>query len=282
VARDENMTKAANRMHISQSALSRQLRNLEDELGCKLFIRHSFSIELTPEGQLLRKRARDLIEMADKIEDEFSNLNELTGGSISIGCAESYLIEHLAAAIKEFKKSYPNFHYQITSGDSEQVLERLDNGLLDFALIVEAPNLHKYYDIKMPGADCWGLVFKADDPLAKKEQITFEDLKGLPLLCSEQSWQNDVPRWAQTGMEELHLEGSFRLAYNGSLFAKTGLGYLLTFEHLIDTSAQSGLVFRPLYPQLTCEMHFVYRRHQMFSPIAQKFLEHIQETFSEQ
>lgn len=272
IAREENMTRAAELLHVTQPTLSKQMQHLEEELGKKLFRRHSFSIELTEEGMLLRKRAEDLLSMADKISAEFSAMDDMVGGNIYFGCAESCQIRHLARVIKHFKQQYPDFHYHITSGDTEQVTEKLDQGLLDFAVIVEKPDYGKYNVLKMPEADRWGLIMPADSALAQKDQIEFEDLRGLPLFCSEQSWRNDLPGWCENRMDELHLEGSFRLAYNGSVFAREGLGYLLTFAHLIDTSEGSGLVFRPLFPVLETEMYIIWKKGQVFTPIAERFL----------
>lgn len=278
-AREENMSKAAERMHISQSALSKQLKGLEEELGKKLFVRHSFSIELTEEGMLLRKRAEDLLSMADKITAEFASMDDIIGGNIYFGCAESYQLRHLAALIKRFKKQYPGFHYHITSGDTEQVTEKLDKGLLDFAVLVERPDYAKYNVVKMPESDRWGLVMPAGGALAQKDCITFEDLLGLPLFCSGQGWHADLPLWCGERINELTLEGSFRLSYNASVFTREGLGYLLTFEHLVNTSSESGLVFRPLYPELTTDMFIIWKKHQVFTPIAERFINELQKEF---
>ena len=276
VAREENMTRAAEKLHVTQPTLSKTLKALEDELGKKLFTRHSFSIRLTDEGVLLRNRAEDLVSMADKITQEFVTLDDITGGDIYLGLAESYQIRMLARAIKEFQRQYPELHYHITSGDTEQVTEKLDKGLLDFAVLVETPDSAKYEALIFPHTDVWGVVFPADDPLEKKKTITVDDLIGLPLFCSEQSWRNDLPRWCGDRMKELRLEGSFRLSYNGSMFAREGLGYLLTFDRLIDTSSDSGLVFRPLSPMLENKLYLVWKKYQMLSPIAERFLKHLQ------
>ena len=148
--------------------------------------------------------------------------------------------------------------------------------MLDFAVLVETPDSAKYEALIFPHTDVWGLVFPADDPLEKKKTITVDDLIGLPLFCSEQSWRNDLPRWCGDRMKELRLEGSFRLSYNGSMFAREGLGYLLTFDRLIDTSSDSGLVFRPLSPMLENKLYLVWKKYQMLSPIAERFLKHLQ------
>ena len=279
-AREENMTRAAETLHVTQPTLSKQLKALEDELGKKLFVRHSFSIELTEEGILLRKRAEDLVRMADRISEEFSSLDDIAGGDLYFGLAESYQIRYLAREIKAFKQSYPDLHYHITSGDTEQVTEKLDKGILDFAVLVEKPDSSKYHFLEFPEADIFGLVMPAGDKLAKKKAIRIDDLTGLPLFCSEQSWHADILRWYGDRIDELHLEGSFRLSYNGGIFVTEGLGYLLTFDHLINTGENSGLAFRPLMPALTVKMYLVWKKYQIFSPIAERFLEQIRKSFS--
>lgn len=279
VAREENMTRAAELLHVTQPTLSKQLKSLEDELGKKLFTRHSFNIALTEEGVLLRNRAEDLVRMADKIEQEFLTLDDITGGDIYFGLAESYQIRYLAREIRDFKKTYPGLKYHITSGDTEQVTEKLDKGLLDFAVICETPDERKYDYILFPEADHFGAVIPSDSELTKKDLITPGDLAGQPLFCSEQSWENDIRPWAKDNFPTLHLEGSFRLSYNGSMFAKEGLGILLTLSNLIDTSPESGLVFRPLSPHLEMKMYLIWNKYQSFTPIAERFLAQVRQSF---
>ena len=257
VAREENMSRAAEQLHVTQPTLSKALKALEEELGKKLFTRHSFSITLTEEGVLLRNRAEDLVSMADKIEQEFLSLDDITGGDIYFGLAESYQIRYLAREIRQFKKLYPNLRYHITSGDTELVTEKLDKGLLDFAVICETPNARKYNFIRFPEADYFGAVMPAVSELAKQDEITASDLVGQPLFCSEQSWENDIRPWAKELFSQLRLEGSFRLSYNGSMFAREGLGVLLTLNDLVSTSKESGMVFRPLSPHLEMKMYLI-------------------------
>ena len=280
VAREENMSRAAEHLHVTQPTLSKALKALEDELGKKLFTRHSFSISLTEEGVLLRNRAEDLISMADKIEQEFLMLDDITGGDIYFGLAESYQIRYLAREIRSFKETYPDLRYHITSGDTEQVTEKLDKGLLDFGVICETPDERKYHSILFPEEDYFGAVIPVNSELAKKDSITADDLTGLPLFTSEQSWENDIRPWAGDKFSRLHLEGSFRLAYNGSMFAREGLGILLTLNNLIDTSPDSGMVFRPLSPHLEMKMYLIWNKYQSFTPIAERFLKQIETSFS--
>ena len=279
VAREENMTRAAEMLHVTQPTLSKALKALEDELGKKLFTRHSFSIELTGEGALLRDRAEDLISMADKIEKEFLSLDDLTGGELYFGLAESWQIRFLARELRILKEHCRGLRYHITSGDTEQVTEKLDKGLLDFAVICETPDERKYDAVVFPEEDIWGLVLPAGAPLAEKEAITMDDLAGLPLFTSEQGWEADIRRWAGERFGELHLEGSFRLAYNASLFVREGLGYQLTFRGLVDVSEGSGLAFRPLFPPLTTRLYLIWNRYQAFTPIAERFLAQVRRTF---
>lgn len=272
IAREENMTKAADILHITQPTLSRQIKSLEDELGQKLFIRHSFHIELTEAGILLRKQAEDLLSMANKITDSFQSLDDISGGDLYFGLAESYQIGFLAEFIKDFKIKYPNLKYHITSGDTEQVVEKLEKGILDFAAIVEKPDFNKYNVVSFPEADKWVAIVSSSHKLASKSFITPKDLIGIPLFCSAQSWENDIPGWAGKVFRELKLEGSFRLSYNGSLFAKKGLGCLLSFDKLVDTSEGSGLKAIPLSPALLTPMYLIWKKQQLFSPIAERFI----------
>ena len=279
VAREENMTRAAELLHVTQPTLSKALKALEDELGKKLFTRHRFSIRLTDEGVLLRERAEDLVSMADKIEKEFISLDDITGGELFLGLAESYLIKYIADAIRTLKERYPRLQYHITSGDTEQVADKLQKGILDFVVLAEEPDIKKYDFLPFPEADVWGLIVPADDPLAEKKEIRIDDLIGNPLFCSEQAWDKEVAAWAGKKYAALHLEGSFRLSYNGSVFAKSGLGYLLTFDKLIDVSPESGLVFVPLYPRLETKLYLVWKKYQTFTPIAERFLQQMRTEF---
>ena len=279
-AREENMTRAAEILHVTQPTLSKQMKALEDELGKKLFLRHSFSITLTEEGILLRNRAEDLVNLADKIEQEFVSLDDINGGELYLGMAESCQIKYLARVIKDFKKRYPNLHYHITSGDTEQIVDKLDKGLLDFLVLAEQPDSRKYEYIEFPERDLWGLILPENNPLAQKKAISARDLAGLPLFCSEQAWEREIKNWAGNDFASLTLEGSFRLAYNGSIFTREGLGYLLTFDHLINTAKGSGLIFLPLTPRLETSLYIAWNRYQAFTPIAERFLKQLRISFA--
>ena len=281
IAREGNMTRAAEYLHVSQPTLSKQMKELEAELGKKLFRRGSNSVSLTSEGMLLRKRAEDILEMVDKTTDEFQSLNDITGGEIRIGCAESYQVKYLAQSIRTLKRKCPLVRYHLSSGNTEQVTERLDKGLFDFAVIVEPPNLSKYNYLEVPEANCWGIVMRTDSPLVTKEKIQVNDLIGLDLITSQQAMEVDIPRWCGEKVDMLNLSGTVNLFYNGSVFVKEGLGYLLTFEHLVETGAEHDLCFRPLDPPLETKMYVIWKKYQVFTPIAELLLDQLKQDFSE-
>lgn len=275
IAREGNMSRAAESLHVTQPTLSKQMKDLEQELGKKLFRRGSKSVSLTDEGMFLRKRAEDILDMVDKTADEFKELDNITGGEVHIGCAESHQIKYLAKVIKIFKERYPLFRYHLTSGNTEQVTERLDRGLIDFAVIVEPPNLSKYNYLEVPEVNTWGLVMKKNDALSQKDSICIDDLTGLDLICSAQAMQADIPRWCGEKADMLNLSGTVNLVYNGSVFVKEGLGYMLSFDKLADTGSDSELCFRPLEPPLHTKMYVIWKKYQMFTPITQLLLDEL-------
>ena len=273
IARCGSMTKAAEVLHVSQSALSKQMNSLEEKLGKKLFRRGSRNVFLTEEGLIFKKRAEDIVDMIDKTKKEFETMSDLQGGDVYLGCAESYLMSYVAKKIKELKKRYPLFRYHIISGDRLVVLDRLDRGLLDFGVVVERPNPDKYSFIELPGSNKWGVIMRKDHELANKEKITVEDLYGYELICSEQSIEVDISRWCGKKIDKLNFTGTTNLAYNGSIFVKEGLGLMLCLEHLTDKGVDDDLVFKYLYPTLENKLYLIWNKYQVFSPIANKFLE---------
>lgn len=280
IAREGNMTRAAESLHVSQPSLSKEMKALETELGQKLFHRNRGGLKLTDAGMLLRQRTEDIIDMVDKTAAEFGALDEINGGDIYIGCAESEQISHLARVIGAFKEKYPLIRYHLSSGNTEQVAEKLDKGLLDLAFIVEPPDMSKYNYIEIPGADVWGVVMRRDSPLACKKSIRPDDLYGLPLICSGQAMRVDIPRWCGEKADMLNFSGTVNLCYNGAIFVKEGLGYLLTFDGLVNTEKSGGLCFRPLEPSLETKMYIIWKKYQMFTPIAELLLKDLKNYFS--
>lgn len=278
VAREKSVTRAAVRLHISQPTLSKQLKDLEDELGQKLFVRNNYGITLTDAGMLLRKRAEDILEMADKTLDEFHSLINETGGDIHIGCAESDGIKYLARCVESVREKDPLIRYHLHSGNTEDIEGRLENGLFDFAFLVEPPDLSKYNYLEVPHSDVWGIVMRSDCPLAKKKRINVTDLSGFDIICSSQAMKTDIPRWCGEKSDTLKLLVTVNLVYNGSVFVREGLGVMFSFDKLANTG--DGLCFRPLYPKLETKMYVVWKKYQMFTPAAELLLNEIREQFS--
>ena len=273
VAREGSVTHAAQRLHISQPTLSKQLKDLEGQLGKKLFVRSSFSVRLTEEGMLLRKRAEEILDMVDKTEEEFKALGEVSGGDIHIGAAESDGIKHLARRIEAVQARYPRIRVHLYSGDRSDLAQRLEQGLLDFAVLVESNDLSKYNYLPLPGEDTWGVILRRDHPLAEKEAFVPEDLLDVPLICPRQGLQKELSGWFQEKVDRLNIMATCNLAYNGGILAREGLGCLLSFDKLVDTGPDSSLCFRPLNPPLRSRLFFVWKKYAMFSPAAEVLLD---------
>ncbi len=272
VAREGSITHAAQRLHISQPTLSKQLKDLEAELGKKLFTRSSFSVRLTDEGMLLRKRAEDILDMVDKTAGEFKALGEIVGGDIRIGCAESDGIKHLARCVKALQEGYPRIRVHLYSGDTEDLAERLDRGLMDFVVIAQEVDLSKYNYLKLPAIDTWGVVMRKDSPLAAKESVRMQDLLELPIITSRQGIREDLPKLFTERVDQLNIVATFNLAYNAGILVREGLGYMITFDKLINVGLDSELCFRPLAPALETNMYLIWKKYPIFTPAAELLL----------
>lgn len=285
VAREGSITKAANFLHVTQPTLSRQLKDLEQDLGKKLFIRRSHSISLTNEGILLKKRAEEIIYMTDKLKTEFSSMKETVSGDVYIGGGETDAIRHIARIVKELQISYPNVRYHLYSGNEEDVTDRLDRGMLDFGILIEPADLSKYNHLKIPAKDLWGVVMRKDSPLAEKATIQAEDLFSLPLICSRQVMnqtysKNEFADWFGEKLDKLNVVTTYNLAYNASIIVEEGIGYAITLDKIVNTSGESNLCFKPLEPRLESGLNLVWKKHQVFSAASDLFLQAIQAEFS--
>ena len=278
VAREGSITGAANVLHLTQPTLSRQLQDLEKELGQKLLVRGKYKVSLTPEGMILKKRAQEIVDMVEKTEAEFSSLTDVLAGDIYIGCGETDSMKYVAAVIKEVQETYPEIKFHIHSGNAEDVTEKLDKGLLDFGVLIQPVDLSKYDSMPLPDKDVWGVIMRKDSPLAKKDYIELEDLKGLPLINSRQAMRkttnkNEFIEWFQGEFENLNTVATINLVYNATVMVKAGIGYAITLDKLADTSKESLLCFRPLRPKLESGLDIVWKKYQVFSPAAKMFLE---------
>ena len=275
VAQEGSVTRAARALHLTQPTLSRQIRELEEELGQTLFSRGGRELSLTREGLLLRQRAEEIVGLAEITEKEFRSLGEKTvSGDLSLGCGESKALSFVTDALKVLQDEHPLIIPHSFSGNGEIVMDRLDNGLLDFAVLMGAENTERYYSLPLPNHDTWGLLMDKDDPMAQKKAITAEDLLDIPLILSSQSLSRDeLSGWLGFPMSRLHIAATYTLLFNGSLMVRSGLGYALCFDHIAPSGKDSPFAFRPL----TSPLSLVWKKHQILSAPAEAFLAKIRE-----
>lgn len=280
VTREESISGAAESLHMTQPTLSRQLMDLEDEIGKKLLIRGNRRITLTEEGMLLRKRAAEILDLVDKTEAELTAPDEVISGDIYIGGGETDAMRLIARIATDLQKSCPNIRYHLFSGNADDVMERLDKGLLDFGILIEPADMKKYDFIRLPATDTWGLLMPKESPLAEKEFIRPEDVMDIPLITSSQTMvSNEFSGWLGTAFDKMNIVASYNLVYNAALMVEEGLGYVLTLDKLVNTSESSRLCFRPLKPKMEVHLDIVWKKYQLFSSAADRFLSMVQETF---
>lgn len=274
IAREQSISGAAEFLHVSQPTLSRQIRDMEDELGKQLFIRGNRKITLTEEGMILRKRSEEILGLVKKTEDEIALTDDISEGDIYIGAGETHALHILADGAKELQKDYPNIRIHIASGDTTDVLEELDKGLIDFGLLFGSIDKSKYEYLNFPVKDTYGILMRKDSELAKKEVIIPEDLWDKPLICSRNSTnnENDIFKWLNKDSTELNIIATFNLLYNASIMVEAGIGYAFALDHIINVTGDSSLCFRPLFPSLDAGMSLIWKKYQIFSKAAEKYL----------
>ena len=274
VARERNITKAAEILHIAQPSLSKQLMDLENELGKKLFIRGKRGVTLTETGTLLSKRAEEIIEIFEKTEKEITADFETVGGIISIGGSGSILVTETASSLAG---KYPEIHYDFFSCDAEEVMERLDNGTLDFGILIDCPDVLKYDYIPLPEKNLWGLLMKADSPLAKKTCISPKDIEKLPLIIPKRTGiRRELSRWFGQDILNLNIVAQFNLFYNSTvMFVKSGLGYGVTLERLTYIGKNDELCFRSFEPKMEIQHYIIWKKYRTFSKAAEKFIDEL-------
>lgn len=284
VAREQTISGAAETLHISQPTLSRQLMDMEEELGKQLFIRGNRRITLTEEGLFLRKRAEEIVDLIDKTEAEITSSDDIVSGDVYIGAGETDVMRLIARVAKSIQNDYPDIRYHIFSGNAEGVTEKLDRGLLDFGLLIEPTDTTKYESIRLPMTDTWGVLMRKDSPLASKDAVTAKDLWKVPLLCSKQIFENNrniLSKWLKKDAEELNIAATYNLLYNASIMVEEGFGYALCLDKIIKTPDDGVLCFRPFAPTLEVRLDIVWKKYQVFSKAAELFLKKLHETFDE-
>lgn len=280
VAREQSVSGAAEYLHLSQPTLSRQLKDLEEEFGKQLFIRGNRKITLTEEGMILRKRAEEIMDLVQKTEQEITSNDEIVVGDIHIGAGETGAIRILAKAARQLQKKHPGIRIHIASGDSVNVTEELDKGLIDFGILFDPKDLSKYNHLKIPKKDTWGVLMLKDAPLAQKEAVHPEDLWDKPLILSRQHRDGSaLSIWLNKSETDLNIVATYNLLYNGSILVSEGIGYAITLDKIINTQG-SNLCFRPLTPSLQAGLCIVWKKYQVFTKAAQLFLRALQENLS--
>ena len=273
VAREQSISAAAESLHISQPALSTQLKGMEAEPGKQLLIRGtkgSRKVVLTEEGMILRRRAEEILSLVQKAEEEITRSDETIVGDVVIGAGETDSVRLLAQAAKDLQKQYPDIHYHISSGN-----------VIDFGLLFREPDPKKYEWLTLPRADVWGVLMRRDAPLAQKAAVRPEDLWELPLITSHQKGDDHrLAQWMGREFSELHVVATYNLVFNASLLVDEGLGYALCLDKLIHTEG-TGLCFRPFSPPLEAPCHIAWKKYQIFSKAAGRFLQTVRERISD-
>lgn len=279
-AREQSISGAAEYLHLSQPTLSRQLKELEEELGKQLFIRGNRRITLTEEGMILRKRAEEIVDLMQKTEKEIALNDAAIAGDIYIGAGETDAIRILARTARRLQENHPGIRLHIASGDSADVTEDLDKGLTDFGILFDPRDLSKYDYLKLPHQDTWGVLMRRDSPLAEKTAVTPEDLWDKPLILSRQHREGSaLSMWLSRPDADLNITATYSLLYNGSILVEEGIGYALTLDKIINTCG-SSLCFRPLSPSLTANLCIVWKKYQVLTKAAELFLNTLNEEIS--
>ena len=277
VAKEQSISAAAQSLHLTQPTLSRQIKELEDELGRPLMIRGNRKITLTEDGMLLRRRAEEILDLVQRTEKEVMLSDETVSGDVYIGTGEPDGVRQIAQTAKRLQERWPGVRFHIVSGDAVDVCERLDKGLLDFGVLLGDIDKMKYHYMELPMKDTWGVLMRRDSPLAEKTAVSPEDLRDKPLILSRQvDNKSGLYRWLGKEPEDLHTVATYNLIYNASLMVDEGMGYAFTLNKLVNTRG-SNLCFRPLEPGFTLGMYLVWKKSQRFSKAAELFLEGLKE-----
>ncbi|HIX76547.1 MAG TPA: LysR family transcriptional regulator [Candidatus Fusicatenibacter merdavium] len=284
IAREQSIVRAAETLHLSQPTLSTQIKGLEEELGKQLLIRGtkgSRKITLTEEGMILRKRAEEILDLVRKTENEITMSDDIIMGDVYIGTGETDGVRVIAKAAQTLQGQYPGIHYHISSGNAAYVSEYLDKGLIDFGVVFGNVDLTKYNALETHYSETWGVLMREDSVLADRETISPDDLRDKPLILSQQeSQEGSFAQWIERETSDLNIIATYNLLYNASLLVDEGLGYAIGYGNIINTSGNSRLCFRPLKPKLENKMSIIWKKYQVFSKPAEKFLEVLRELLS--
>lgn len=277
VVREESITKASEMLHITQPTLSRQLAQMEEEIGVKLFDRGTRKIKLTNEGILLRRRAEEILQLVDKMEKELVEQEEQVEGKISIGCGEMAAVQVLPKLMETFRQKFPRVTFDIFTATADLVKEQMEKGLLDIGLLLEPIDIEKYDFIRLQIKERWVVLMRPDDSLSEKEAVTAKDLSALPLILPRRmNVQNELSSWFGNYYDKLDVVFTSNLSTNSAIMVDGGLAYSIVIEGAVPFWDQSKITYRPLIPPLTATSVLAWKRGQPFSLATTKFIKHIQ------
>lgn len=278
IAEAGNITNAAKQLHISQPALSRQLKDLESELGITLVIRGTRHIQLTDSGHYLLHRAKELVAMADKTKKDLI-AQDMIGGDLYIGAGETVAMKIVATAVKDLRDRYPKATVHLFSGNSDDLRGAMETGFLDFCLIVDPANKDNYDFIRLPVQDTWGVLMRQDDALAANKTISPTDLEKIEALYPRQHQNlSGIEAWLGHAIQPTTIIGTYNLLYNAATMVQAGVGVAVCLDQLIETTARTNLVFRPLSPTVKATLSFAWRRDRVLSSVANAFLTILRQT----
>lgn len=282
VAEEENITSAAKKLHMTQPSLSRQMMDLEQELGKKLFVRTNKKTLLTEDGLHLKRRAQEILTLVEKTTTELQTTSEEIWGHIHFGAGETDIMRLFACAIKRIHDAHPKVRFTLFSGNADDILEKLEDGVLDFGLVFSTAISEKYNTFPIPLSNYRGILMRKDSPWAKYDQVSRQMLQQMPLLTSSRSsyTQSFLSKWFDGSVEELNVVGSYNLIFNAVFLVEAGVGNAICLDNLVDTPEDSPLCFRPLYPPSRAELTLVWKRGKPLSQAAELFLKEVKKEFA--
>lgn len=282
VAREESFSRAADALYLSQPTLSRQIREMEEELGVQLLVRTNRNVRLTQEGQRLRRRAQEIVDLMDKTQEEFASPEGEVAGEIAIGCGETQIMREVAKVAIPLQHEHPGIHFNLYSANADDVSEKLDQGLLDFGLMFEPFDMRKYDTLMLPFFDTVGFLMRDSDPLAKKKSIRMEDVTGIPLIMPRQGHAFSPSGSTMNrdfDLSRLNVVCYYNLLFNAAVMVEQGMGIAYCLDHLAETTEHTGLTFRPVYPPAVNRLRLAWKKYQIFSPAAELFLRRMKRQF---
>ena len=282
VAREESFSRAADALYLSQPTLSRQIREMEEELGVQLLVRTNRNVRLTQEGQRLRRRAQEIVDLVDKTQEEFASPEGEVAGEIAIGCGETQIMREVAKVAIPLQHEHPGIHFNLYSANADDVSEKLDQGLLDFGLMFEPFDMRKYDTLMLPFFDTVGFLMQDSHPLAKKKSICMEDVTGIPLIIPRQGHAISPSASVMNrdfDLSRLNVVCYYNLLFNAAVMVEQGMGIAFCLDHLAETTEHTGLTFRPVYPPMANRLRLAWKKYQIFSPAAELFLRRMKQRF---